>query len=1119
MENFNFPPVAFERPEFLEDGNASDSSADEGSGHSSSASTTSSTGSDPVFQEFAIVLHNFHHFESIPTSEWLTLLHDKAVIRRKFNLREADRLQNLSVQLAENDEPDRAMIHITQALYRCPPDSILEKAILCQKGDLLRRKERIQDAIRHLEHCLRIEGERFSFGTYLCLLRCYKAMGNVRKVRTTLARCATFFNRWKDEFQRYDSQLKNEPDAHMEEMKKEFDLHANCIPMEIVIDKSFRNEPAVQDDYEEEIDLEPFGGFTTNDKILGASSACSLEVDGHTSKLVANTFIPEGSIVLIERPLASHLEFSKVQCYTCHVVQPHLIPCFHCQGVFYCSYQCQGKDADYHRFECRGYQLLFFPLVNGNLELRMLIRTLDALRRTLVKKPPSSIKTLRTAEDLFRFLVDNRDSHPDLCNALLAKLDYSSFRAEDFDALMIKTEKLLSYVKYDGRIRSHYFPQWKHLEDRQFDTFIGGLLLHFCTLTMTKVSRLSFDIPVTEEFVGRFQDCTPNESSHEEQPLRQTVLDTLERYGKNYSSAARGSIDNEKLREGVLHHLEMLRNDYEDTRKVEPPAADLCHQVWTRANVKRLWQHCLESAELRNVKSYDTVVLSHQRQPAGDVVSGALMKFYDAYFDHFGEIPICNTAQAYPNTLRAFYSTAMKLKHSCGPNLFFAMISNGLFVARARHDISEGEELTLNHGPHFRDAPREERRDYLRKIYINCDCMECSQIEDHWIRYQRVKCDDCLFNPNAPQICPQCLQSKELSWELEVLVQQLQGIESNLLRNHIHQVLPMAAQGRTTGGLQMSTATGKRKIEMLKFFERIWQMLFVDQATNVPLYNNLKEQLACFADEAIRDAIDDVYVLVTRCKKTIDTLFPHMSVQVANEYELVIRRTVKYMLPAKFLGGDMRQVHRTIDLARSMIRHAFTVLEGHFLYDDDSYYKLLKVEASLRMIEENIRNTGAQEERDLFFTLMGGDVKRQKGEGQKRGSKKQLPPLVKASTLARQPANTQVIVDLQNLRQESKSAFLRNTALTNGSADQHEIAAINGSSNCSSTSSSSDTVKTVLIINADDAESSTAKDQAVDPAQQNEHGEPKKKQEKNVKRKETGAIPKPSRTTKHHRKV
>lgn len=55
------------------------------------------------------------------------------------------------------------------------------------------------------------------------------------------------------------------------------DLHANCIPKEIVNDKSFHNEPAVQDNYVEVIDFEPFMGYSTNSEINGASSACSLD--------------------------------------------------------------------------------------------------------------------------------------------------------------------------------------------------------------------------------------------------------------------------------------------------------------------------------------------------------------------------------------------------------------------------------------------------------------------------------------------------------------------------------------------------------------------------------------------------------------------------------------------------------------------------------------------------------------------------------------------------------------------------------------------------------------------------------------------------------------------------
>ncbi|XP_062561804.1 uncharacterized protein LOC134225613 isoform X2 [Armigeres subalbatus] len=1049
MENLNCPAVEFSRPDSTDD-----------------------SGETSVFQEFAIVVRNFHHFEQIPTGQWLSLLQEKSFIRQRQNRREADRLHNLTAQLAENDELDKAMIHITQALHRCPADDTLAKAILCQKGELLRRKERMQDAIRHLEICLRIEGERFTLGTYLCLLRCYRATGNAMKVRLTKSRCSAFVNRWNDEFRRYDSQLKSEPDRHMEEMKKEFDLHANYIPQEIHNDKCTKNEPSVQDDYVEEIDFEPFMGFTSDKLICGASKACSLDTENNTPKLVANTFIPEGSIVLVERPLASHLEFSKVQCYTCHVVQPHLIPCFHCQGVFYCSYQCQRRDAGYHRYECRGYQLLFFPLVNGNLEIRMLIRTLNTLKRILAVKSSASYKGPRSADELFKVLLEGREAFADLFNALLCKLEYSNFRPEDFDALMIKTEKLLSYVKFDHKIRSQFFDQWKQFDDFQFDIFIGGLLLHFCTLTMTKVHRLSFDIPATEDFVGRIEDFVTIGDDNREEPLRKTILEALERYGKESTGFPRASIDTDSLRKGILKHLDTLKREMESSQhSSDELEEDFGPRLWTRANVVKLWQSCLEGAGINTISR--TAYLNHQRERAADVVDKALLRFYDSYFDYFGEIPTCSKGRSFPNTLRTFYPTAMNFKHSCGPNLLFAMISNGLFVARARRNISEGEELTINHGPHYKNAPREKRREYLSKIYVNCDCLECGQIEDHWTRYQRVKCEECLFNGDAPHTCPQCFQVKEQTPEMELLIQQLQGIESNLSRNHLPQLIPLSMLGRTIGGLQTATASGKRKVELLMFFERIWLMVFVD-ATNIPLYNNLKEQLSCFADEVIRDAIDGVFVLLKRCKAIIDTLFPEMSVQVANEYELIVRRVVKYMLPAnvhfyRFLGVDMRQVHRTIDLARSMVKQAFVILEGHFLYDDDSYRKLLTVEYRLRSFESNIRSTEASEESELFLTLIGA---LNNGSNQK----KTVPS--KRSTSEAQKKQSQI----------SKTVNLNNNV------------GVDDSGNSTGTNTSTDSAKTVVVNGHERAAERVAVD-------------------KSTKCKDSGAIPKPNRTAKHQRKV
>lgn len=85
-----------------------------------------------------------------------------------------------------------------------------------------------------------------------------------------------------------------------------------------------------------------------------------------------------------------------------------------------------------------------------------------------------------------------------------------------------------------------------------------------------------------------------------------------------------------------------------------------------------LWQRCLESYNFSSVQQNATSMYALLVAPEDDVVVKALKAFYDSYFEQFGIVPICSTKRTFPNTLRSFYPTAMKLKHSCGPNLFYA---------------------------------------------------------------------------------------------------------------------------------------------------------------------------------------------------------------------------------------------------------------------------------------------------------------------------------------------------------------------------------------------------------------------------------------------------------------
>lgn len=173
---------------------------------------------------------------------------------------------------------------------------------------------------------------------------------------------------------------------------------------------------------------------------------------------------------------------------------------------------------------------------------------------------------------------------------------------------------------------------------------------------------------------------------------------------------------------------------------------------------------------------------------------------------------------------------------------------------------------------------------------------------------------------------------------------------------------------------------------------------------------------------------------------------------------------------------DMRQVHRTIDQARWMIKHAFAILEGHFLYDDDSYRKLLMVEYRLRTFEDTVRSTEANDESELFLTLIGAlegtsDVDDRKKTPKKRTQRKQSQDKHTMSGRKLAPTISEEIVNVS----------------------------IDDSGNSTGTNSSCDSIKTAVMVSKGHDREAAA--------------------DKSTKGKDTGAVPKPSRTTKHHRKV
>lgn len=87
--------------------------------------------------------------------------------------------------------------------------------------------------------------------------------------------------------------------------------------MKIVIDKSFRNEPAAQEDYEEEIDFDFFSRVLAGQN-SSASAACRFEVESQSP----DVSIPDSSIVLVASARESRRGYQKCHCIARHPSPP-----------------------------------------------------------------------------------------------------------------------------------------------------------------------------------------------------------------------------------------------------------------------------------------------------------------------------------------------------------------------------------------------------------------------------------------------------------------------------------------------------------------------------------------------------------------------------------------------------------------------------------------------------------------------------------------------------------------------------------------------------------------------------------------------------------------------------
>eukprot|EP00092_Neocalanus_flemingeri_P012330 GFUD01013291.1.p1 GENE.GFUD01013291.1~~GFUD01013291.1.p1 ORF type:complete len:467 (+),score=105.34 GFUD01013291.1:105-1505(+) len=92
---------------------------------------------------------------------------------------------------------------------------------------------------------------------------------------------------------------------------------------------------------------------------------------------------------------------------------------------------------------------------------------------------------------------------------------------------------------------------------------------------------------------------------------------------------------------------------------------------------------------------------------------------------------------------RALYPLLSLVSHSCVANARYAVNPEDFSVVlRAKRDILEGEEITINYLPHSYGVPKR-KMEITNQWYFDCKCPRCSDVTEFGTFVSALKCTDC----------------------------------------------------------------------------------------------------------------------------------------------------------------------------------------------------------------------------------------------------------------------------------------------------------------------------------------------------------------------------------------
>uniref|UniRef100_A0A182JRS6 SET domain-containing protein n=1 Tax=Anopheles christyi TaxID=43041 RepID=A0A182JRS6_9DIPT len=392
-------------------------------------------------------------------------------------------------------------------------------------------------------------------------------------------------------------------------------------------------------------------------ELFGTSNSRAVSCDTFNGHLVAKRDYNVGEVIFIDKPVVGYLAESKGQCNCCTMKTLYTVPM-----------ECLRKDEHYHKYECRGYELLFFPLVDIVLVLRMMVKSLDILEKNLSLRNQPTVQP-QTAQQLWAALLEDHHAHSDDFLKILQGCTCNRFTQEraTYQILIQKATLTLYYLICSKRLFVDYKHCWTHASLAERNIFLESVLLRLVCVAHSNACRFSYELAYDRADVDEIIMS------------RCSALDT--HCAKNTATTPNANV----------------------------PASSVCvpqrAAAYTRSENSLLmfWDVCWAEA-------------NHQAQTDDDldVVECALKRYSEGYhstFDFIEHLTQCETAPKVTtsNQYCGMYRFVQEIKFSeSESNTIFILLDHGAVAFRAVKSIKKGEVLVCDHSTNKTDTQQQD---------------------------------------------------------------------------------------------------------------------------------------------------------------------------------------------------------------------------------------------------------------------------------------------------------------------------------------------------------------------------------------------------------------------------